>query len=96
MDADDFNPKVANITCRSWPFYGSQHLPCRGTHNNEPPIRHDHHAAKVEPAASLTDGEVCKLDEDAKKNTVNTGNKIHFTADNIGGKCSFTTIEPAK
>lgn len=83
-----------------------------------------HHAAQTAPTASLTDGEVRKVDKDAKKLTirhgpiknldmppmtmvfqvkdtamldkVNTGDKIRFSADKIGGAYVVTHIDPVK
>ena len=83
-----------------------------------------HHAVQTATAASLTDGEIRKVDKDAKKLTirhgpiknldmppmtmvfqvkdpamldkVNTGDKIRFSADKIGGAYTVTGIEMAK
>ncbi len=83
-----------------------------------------HHAVRTAPAASLTDGEVRKVDKDARKLTlrhgpiqnldmpamtmvfqvtdpamldrVNTGDKIRFLAEKVGGAYTVTRIEMAR
>lgn len=83
-----------------------------------------HHVAQAKNDAVLTDGEVRKIDKEAKKLTirhgpiqnldmpamtmvfqvkdaamldkVNTGDKVKFSAEKIGGAFTVTGIEPAK
>lgn len=83
-----------------------------------------HHAAPAKNDVALTDGEVRKVDKDAKKITlrhgpivnldmpamtmvfqvkdpamldkVNTGDKVKFSAEKIGGAFTVTGIEAAK